>query len=202
MIGLISTLLVLVAGVAICVAGINLIHDQPLLGGLILGGSLGFYLFSYFVVPPAGLGTWFPLIGFVVGGVIGAIIARPLYMVILVLTSSMLGALVGLAISYVLQLGGSPQRWKQLSISINLNDPLQVWLMIIFALALGVLSLPFEEFMTMLSTGFVGGAMFVSSLVILFAPTVTLLNNPVFVVFLWFAVGMGGLAWQNHTQQI
>jgi hypothetical protein len=202
MISLITTLLILIAGLAVCVAGINLIHEQPILGGFLMGGSLGYYLFLFLFIPPAGLGAWFPLIGFAVGGAIGAIVARPLYMVILVLTSSMLGGLVGLIISYVLQLGGSPQRWKQLSIAINLNDPLQVWLMIIFALVLGFLALPFEEFMTMLSTGFVGGAMFVSSLVALFAPTVGLLNNPVFVFFFWFAVGMAGLAWQNHTQQI
>lgn len=202
MIGWISSLLILLAGVAICVAGINLIHEQPALGGLLLGGALGYYLFSFFFIPPAGVGAWFPLIGFAIGGVIGALIARPLYMVILVLTSSMLGGLVGLVISYVLQLGGSPERWKQLSLTINLNDTLQVWLMIIFALALGFLALPFEEFMTMVSTGFVGAAMFVSSLVILFSGSVALLRNPVFIFFFWFAVGMGGLAWQNHSQQI
>jgi len=192
--------ILLASGIVVCFLGGSSFKSTPFIGGFLLGGSLAVYAAEFFTIPPQGWEAFFPFVVYAVGGVIGGLIAKPLYMVIVIVSGSALGVLLGLGLGFVINLRGDPQMLKQIDLAILPLDVLTIWLIIIFALAIAVISLLFDEFMLLVSTAFVGSALIVSSVTGLFAASIPLMRNVVVVFFAWFVVGLAGLVYQNNNQ--
>ena len=193
--------ILLVSGAVVCFLGESSFKSTPFLGGFLLGGSIAVYAADFFVSPPQGWETFFPFAAYLVGGLIGGLIAKPLYMVTVVISGSALGVLLGLGLGFVINLRGDPQMLKQIDLAILPLDVLTIWLVIIFALLLAVISLLFDEFMLLVSTAFVGSAIVIASVTGLFAPSIPLMRNVVAVFFAWFVIGLAGLVYQNNNQE-
>ena len=192
--------ILLASGIVICFLGGSSFRTTPFIGGFLLGGSLAVYMSHFFVAAPQGWEVFFPFVVYAAGGIVGGLIAKPLYMVIVVISGSALGSLVGLGLGFVINLRGDPNMLKQIDLAILPLNVLTIWLVIIFALVLAIVSLLFDEFMLMVSTAYVGAAVIVSSVTGLFAADIPLMRNVVAVFFAWFVIGLAGLVYQNNNQ--
>lgn len=192
--------ILVVSGAIICVMGASAFRSAPFFGGFLVGGFLGVYLGGLFLAAPSGLELFFPFILFGAGGLIGGAIAKPLYMVIAMISGSSLGVLLGIGFGFVFKLGGNPQALKGASLVTTPLDTLTIWLVIIFTIILAILSLVYDEMMLMVSTAFLGAAVVVVNLVQVSPKGIPLLENFVFLAFVWFLLGMGGLVTQNKSR--
>ena len=191
--------ILLASGIVVCFLGGNSFKSTPFIGGFLLGGSLAVYAAGFFVNPLQEWGVFSPYIIYAAGGIVGGLIAKPLYMVMVVISGGALGALLGLGLGFVINLQGDPQMLKQIDLVIRPFDVLTLWLMIIFALVLAIVSLLFDEFMLLVSTAFIGSAVVISSITSLLAGSIPLMQNVVAVFFAWFVVGLAGLVYQNNN---
>lgn len=192
--------ILLASGIVVCFLGTSSFRSTPFIGGFLLGGALAVYFARFFLTSPPGWEAFFPLLVYAAGGLVGGLISRPLYMVMVVISGSALGSLLGIGLGFVISLQGDPQMLKQIDLAIQPLDVLSLWLMLIFALVLAVLSLLFDEFMLLVSTAFIGSAVIVSTITDLFAGSTPLMRNVVAVFFAWFVVGVAGLVYQNNNQ--
>ena len=193
--------LLLAVGLVIYALGHEVFNQSPFIGGFLLGGVLSVYIVTSYATPPAGLEAFYPYIVFIIGGLLGGLIARPLYMVIVVISGSAFGALLGIGFGFIVNLQGDPNSLKQIQFAIQPLNNISIWLMIIFALILAVLSLIFDDFMLVVSTAFLGSAVIMGSLAGLFSTTIPIFGNIVFQIFVWFGLGMGGLVYQNSNME-
>lgn len=96
----------LVVGFILCMFGSVVLRSSPRVGGFLLGGLIGAEAAVRFMAAPAGYEMFLPLVSFLVAGGIGALFAAPLYMVMLVLSSSALGALIGMVAGLIVSMQG------------------------------------------------------------------------------------------------
>lgn len=192
----------LVVGFILCMAGSMLLRDSPRLGGFLLGGLIAAEAGARLIPLPGAYNLLVPLISYLVGGLIGMLLSVPLYAVIMVLSSSALGAVVGMLVGIFLSASGATQSIVTaiFNLSANFND-IQITLMIVFALFFGLLTLRYDLFMTMASTGYVGAFLAISGLITLFGSSTPILRNGVFQFFAWLGLGLLGLVYQNRNQE-
>lgn len=188
----------LVIGFIICMFGSVVLRSSPRVGGFLLGGLIGAEAAVRFLAAPAGYELFFPLVSFLLAGGIGALIAAPLYMVMLVLSSSALGALIGMVAGLIVSMQGVTRAIVEAFLRFELVNDFQLTLIIIFALVMALISLRSEEFMSMASTAYVGAVLVVSGLSGLFGNSLLLLSDGIFVFFFWMVLGLIGLIYQNR----
>lgn len=193
-------MILVVFGIFVCFMGYSMFKSMLPLWGFVLGGlvaiNFGGSLTSQFAMDPliVQIGT------FVVGGVIGALIASPLYYVAVFLTGAALGGLVGLVVGAYIQISGGTISFAALGQLANMSFPpalntgTQFLLLIVLGIVTGGFAIAFQEFMITASTSLIGSAVLVAGL------DTTVLrgmqNSPergVYMVVIWFAVGMLGL---------
>ena len=195
-------------GLIVCVSGRTLFATTPFLGGFLISGMLGYQLGLTFINPP---NSWpdfvLPLISFIIIGVIGGVLAKLLYTVMLVVAGLALGAFLGLVAGYVINLGGNPHVLTSNFFSFQPENVVQLYTMLIAAAILGGMSLVAQDTMAMVSTAFFGAGIAAINLADLFNATMTgkvaaIATEPVLVIFAWLFVGMAGMFIQNKNDNL
>jgi len=195
-------------GLIVCVTGRTLFATTPFLGGFLVSGMLGYQVGMMFIPIPANWPNWvLPLVSFILIGIIGGIVAKGLYVVMLVIAGMALGAFIGLVAGYVINLGGSPHVLTSNFFSFQPENAVQLYTMLIAMALLGGLSLTAQDTMAMLSTAFFGAGIAAVNLADLFDATVggrvaAVATEPVLVIFAWLFIGMAGVFIQNNNDNI
>lgn len=193
---IITVIIQLFLGATIAFMGANIFRSMPAVGGFILGAVVGLNV-AHLIGPPTPLTQ---VIGFFAGGAIGALISIPLQIVIIVLSGSALGALAGALLGYLVSSRGIPRLVVEgMFISQDIS-PLQGWMMVLFALIFGGLSIRFEEGMLTASTGFLGAFAAIAALSKLGASAGPIFSDPIFLFFAWAALGLIATIWQNYNR--
>jgi len=199
---MILNLLHLVVGFSICLGGIMLLRSYSRLGGLLLGGLFAAEIAFRAYKAPEAYALYVPIAAFLVGGLIGALIAYPLRMLFVVLTSCVMGAVVGMIAGLVISQGGATYKVVNSIFSMNSTyNNLQILLMLAFAMLAGLLAIRFEGMMTMASTAFVGAFLLLLGLADLFGAEYPVLRYGIFQFLAWAGLGLAGLIYQNHNQE-
>lgn len=194
-----SIVMVLVGGTA-CFMGYSLFKGMLPLWGFILGGWIAMTMAPSFIQVPQSQITLLVIGSFVVGGIIGALIAGPLYYVIVFLSGAALGALLGIVAGALLEMGGitSFQDIRVLS-NMNFTFPPQVnsvtqlVLIIILGGILGFLALNFQKFMVTASSAFLGAAGLVGGLSVLITNSFPGIGASALMMTAWLLLGMIGI---------
>jgi len=159
----------IVLGVVACFAGYSMFRTMLPMWGFIIGGWVA-YTLAPTLIPAAQSGAALYRVGaFLVGGLIGAIVAVPLYFVIIFLSGAALGAIIGIMFGAVIDVGGI-STMRQVTALINMSFPpvaattTQFLLMAIFGVILGIVALNFQKFMIIASSAFVGSAALITGL--------------------------------------
>lgn len=193
-------IVLVIFGIMVCFAGYSIFQSMLPLWGFILGGFI-FIIFAPMLIPfPKAQETIYQVAAFGVGGLIGALLARPLYYATVFLSGAAAGALIGMVVgSYLTVSGGqvSVQALAELaamSFPPRIETPLQVVLMIAFGLIVGGFSISFQKFMISASTALLGAAAVVSGLTGAILDVFRSSPTRGFTYFVvWLALGMIGL---------
>ncbi|MDX9864185.1 MAG: DUF4203 domain-containing protein, partial [Anaerolineaceae bacterium] len=178
-------------GLIVCVSGRTLFATTPFLGGFLVSGMLGYQLGLMFIAPPNNWPAFLlPLLSFIAVGLIGGVLAKALYTVLLVIAGLALGAFIGLVAGYVINLGGNPHVLTSNFFSFQPENLVQLYTMLIAAALFAGLSLVAQDTMAMLSTAFFGAGIAAINLADLFDATMTgrvaaIATEPVLVIFAW-----------------
>jgi hypothetical protein len=185
-------------GLVIAFSGANIFRSSPPLGGFIVGGVVAANLANTLFVPPAGWEFWMPLVAFLAGGLIGALIAIPLHVVVFVLTGTALGIVTGMLLGFLINQQGMTHMIVNGIFTLGSVTPLQIVLMAVFGIGFGLLSIRFDEMMTAASTAFLGSLSAVSGITFLATARLPIFTNSIFLGFLWFILGLLGWIWQSY----
>ena len=170
--------LAIVVGGVLCFFGYPMINSAIRVWGFFITG-VGAVLFAVGLLHVPGSLTQLTVqmgVFFVVGGVIGALIAGPLSVLIIFLSGSALGALIG-SFGYPLITSGQE------------NTILTIGL----ALVTGLLAVRFQDIVLIVTTAFVGAAMMIYGVI-------TLSNLGMLPAMgLFFVAGLGGAAAQYKS---
>lgn len=156
-------------GVIACFMGYSLFRDMLPVWGFIIGGWITYTLLPAFFPFDVGSDLLYAIITFGIGGIIGAIIATPLYFVMIFLAGMALGMFMGIMLGALIDVGGISSA-RQLNQLTNMAFPpvprtmMQYILMIVFGLVLGGVSVNFQKFMVSASSAFVGAAAIITGL--------------------------------------
>jgi hypothetical protein len=160
-------IVMIVLGIIACIGGYSLFRSMAPLWGFILGGWIGYTLLPLFTSSSAANNVVLQIVAFIGGGLIGALIAVPLYFVIIFFSGAALGALFGIMLGAVIDVGGI-STVRQLTTLSNMvfpplpQTPIQLLLMVVFGVILGGASINFQKFMVIASSSFLGSAALVS----------------------------------------
>lgn len=193
-------MILVVFGIFLCFMGYSLFRSMMPLWGFALGGLVALN-FGGGLTSQIHANPWVVQIGtFVVGGILGALIAAPLYYLTVFLTGAAMGALAGVIFGAYIQLSGGTVSMASLTQLSEMSFPpavttgVQVLLLTVLGVIAGGLAISFQEFMITASTSMIGSAVLVAGL------DTTLLRNlqsgpehGVYLVIIWFLVGMLGM---------
>lgn len=195
--------LMIVFGAVALLGGYYLFRSMLSLWGFLLGGWLTF-TFAPTLIPAAqsGLG----LAGaFVVGGIIGALIATPLYFVTVFLSGAALGGLAGVMVGAVIDVGGFSSirqitTFTQMAFPPIPSTSTQYLVMVVAGLLLGIAAINFQKFMIIASSSFLGAAALVSGLVepitqVAAAGT----SRAALMILAWFVIAVIGMIIQFRS---
>jgi hypothetical protein len=147
-------------GVLACFMGYSIFRDMLPLWGFLLGGYIAFILFPSIVKSQAD-SLLYQGVAFGIGGVIGAIIATPLYYVIIFLSGAALGMVFGVMLGSLIDVGGI-NSVKQMMSFLSMTFPpvpqtiTQFAAMIVLGGITGGVSINFQKFMIIASSSFLG----------------------------------------------
>lgn len=190
----------IVVGIIVCFSGYSMFRSMLPLWGFILGGAAAMYLAPLVIKVPEAQRLWLDIGSFVVGGVLGAVLASPLYYVTIFASGAAMGALSGMVFGAYLQISSgeiSVRALRQLAgmtFPPRIESAVQVFLMVALGLIIGAAALSFQKFMITASTAFLGSAAVVSG----FTGTITqaLQGSPsqgVWMIVGWLLLGMLGM---------
>ncbi len=187
-------------GIIICFMGYSLFKSMLPLWGFIIIGILALTLLPVFVDLKGSQLLIAQIITFFVAGVIGALIANPLYYVIVFVTGASLGALVGTVVGAYIDLSGGAVSFQALTALAELSFPPAVdtpgkfMIVAILALVTGVFAIGFQKFMITAATAFMGATAVVSGMnTTLLGLFTGIENRSVLVGLVWMFIGMLGL---------
>lgn len=199
-------IILIIFGILICLSGYSMFKSMLPLWGFILGGLVALN-FAGVILGRENPTLVFQVITFVVGGVIGALIASPLYYVAVFVTGAAMGGLLGIVIGAYLEVSGGVLSFKALTTLAAMQFPpavqstLQLVLLIIFGIITGGLAIAFQKFMIIASTAFIGSATIASGgnsavlEILRGSPT-----RGMWILLIWLILGMIGLFVQYRMQ--
>ncbi len=155
-------------GVLACFMGYSMFRETLPLWGFLLGGYIAFILFPTIFKAQAD-SILYKAIAFGVGGLIGAVIATPLYFVIIFLSGAALGMVFGVMIGSLIDVGGITSVKQMMSFLSMTFPPIpqtitQFAAMIVLGGITGGLSINFQKFMIIASSSFLGAFAIASGL--------------------------------------
>jgi hypothetical protein len=172
------TLVILFVGIIICFFGFPLIQSAIRVWGFFVVGVFVMWIaMTLFHVGTLTHPTLQMGIAFLVGGVIGAILAKPLAIVLIFMSGTVMGVAFG---SYVYPL-------------VTRNPEILI-LTIGLALVTGAMAVRFQEAVLITTTAFVGALMIVDSV-----PKLTYMD-PIPTLILFFVAGLFGAAAQFKSE--
>jgi hypothetical protein len=187
-------------GIIICFMGYSLFRSMLPLWGFILFGILAITGLPFVVHLSGSQLLIAQIVTFLVAGLIGALIATPLYYVIVFLTGALLGGLVGMVLGAYLNISGGVISFRALTKLAEMNFPPPVdtptqWLiMVILGLVTGIFAINFQKFMISASTAFLGSAGVVSGMnTILLGAFRSVENRSILIGITWLILGMIGM---------
>lgn len=193
--------ILIVLGLVACFAGYSLFRSMLPLWGFVLGGWIAYIFLPTIVGQAKASELLIQVIGMGVGGLIGALIAVPLYFVIIFLSGGVLGAIVGTMIGAVIDVGGvatvaQVTRLTNLSFPPIPHTATQFLLAAVFGIILGGLSINFQKFMICASSAFMGAAALISGLtgtISLMTLSSSDMNRSALIMMSWMILGFVGL---------
>lgn len=193
-------IVMVLVGATACFMGYSMFRSMLPLWGFILGGWIVTILAPNFIQVPVSQALFLTLGSFVVGGLIGALIASPLYYVIIFLSGAALGALFGIVGGSFLDIGGitsfrDMQALSNLSLSFppQVTSMTQLVLIVILGGIMGLLALNFQQFMITSSSAFVGAAALVSGLSAVITDSFPNMGANLMMVVAWLLLGLIGI---------
>jgi len=187
-------------GILVCFMGYSIFRSMLPLWGFILGGFAVLFLAPLVVQVPPSQEILVQVVSFVIGGIIGALIATPLYYVTIFLSGAAMGALIGMVLGSYLQVSGGQVSIRALTELASMSFPpqvetaTQVVFMVVFGLIIGGFSISFQKFMISASTAFLGAAAVVTGLN---GPLLDVMRSNssrgLWVMVTWLVLGMIGL---------
>ena len=193
-------IVLVIFGIMVCFAGYSIFQSMLPLWGFVLGGFIAIIIVPMLFPFPKAQETIYQVAAFGVGGLIGALLARPLYYATVFLSGAGAGGLMGMVIGSSLTVSGgqvSVQALTELaamSFPPRIENSLQVVLMIAFGLIVGGFSISFQKFMISASTALLGAAAVVSGLTGAILDVFRSSPTRGFTYFVvWLALGMIGL---------
>jgi hypothetical protein len=188
----------LIAGLTLGLSGRRTLHASPAIGGFLLAGLMGMLAVDLIPLPQGEISPFYPLIGFILVGAIGALLAIPLTSVFAFFCATAFGAFIGWIFGVFLTFQGSPRAMVEQMFTVNFTtQPEPIVLAAIIGIVVGVISIMFPELMTMVSTAFLGMAVVISTLVQLLAGALPLLQDAVLTIVLWVAISLICIFIQN-----
>jgi hypothetical protein len=193
-------IVLVIFGALVCFMGYSVFRSMLPLWGFILGGFIAITLVPL-AVQVAPEQTWIlQTASFIVGGLIGALIATPLYYVTIFISGAAMGGLIGLILGSYLDVSHGQVSVRALtqlaamSFPPRIETPLQVTLMVVLGLIIGGFSISFQKFMIIASTAFLGAAGVVSGLTgAILEALRTSPTKGVLVMVSWLLLGMIGM---------
>jgi hypothetical protein len=189
-----------VFGILVCFMGYSIFRSMLPLWGFILGGFALLFLAPLLIQVPPSQEILVQVVSFLIGGVIGALIATPLFYVTVFVSGAAMGALIGIVVGSYLQVSGGQVSVRALTELASMSFPpqietaTQVVFMVIFGLIIGGFSISFQKFMISASTAFLGAAGVVSGLT---GPLLDMMRSNssrgLWVMITWLVLGMVGL---------
>jgi hypothetical protein len=192
-------IILIIFGFLICFSGYSMFKSMLPLWGFILGGLVAINF------APAILGRENPtliflVIAFALGGVVGALIASPLYYVAVFVTGAAMGGLLGIVAGSYLEMSGGVLSVKAMASLAAMQFPppvtstLQLVLLIAFGIITGGFAIAFQKFMITASTAFIGAAAIVAgankaALEILQGSS----SRGLWIMLIWLILAMVGL---------
>ncbi len=193
-------MVLVIFGILVCFAGYSIFQSMLPLWGFILGGFIFIVAVPLIVKIPPSQENVYQVVSFAVGGLIGAIVARPLYYATIFLSGAAAGALMGMIIGAYLSISSGQVSIRALTelaamtFPPHIETPLQVVLMVVFGLIVGGFSISFQKFMISASTALLGAAAVVSGLTGAILDMFRGSPTRGFTIFVvWLALGMIGL---------
>jgi hypothetical protein len=191
--------MVLVGSMA-CFMGYSMFRSMLPLWGFILGGLIVMTTVPNFIQVAPSQNLFLLISSFLVGGLIGALIANPLYYVIIFLSGAALGALIGIIAGAFLDMGGITS-FRDIQAISNMNFPFppqvtsvtQLVLIIILGGILGMAALNFSQFMITASTAFLGAAVMVSGFSAVITNSFPNMSANALMMVAWLLIGMVGV---------
>lgn len=186
-------------GLSLLIMGGAFIRDYPRFGGFLVGGLVTVEIVIR-TTSFTGIWDWIgPLLVFAAGGLVGALLGSILSMFMLVIYTSLLGAMVGYVVGFLLMMGGNTRQILDSLLELSSIDPIQSAFMVVLALVFGFLSVRFQESMGMASTAFIGSALTIVALSAKLKAYAPIFREDIVLVFIWVALGLFGLIWQNNN---
>lgn len=153
-------------GIVACFTGYSMFRGMLPLWGFLLGGWIAYIMFPS-IMPGEAKNLLFIGIAFLIGGTIGAVIAKPLYYVIVFFSGAVLGGIVGIFLGALIDLGGinsfaQLDKFTAMTFPPFPHTPAQYLFMVILAIVMGVAAISFQQFMVTASSAFMGAAAIVS----------------------------------------
>jgi Domain of unknown function (DUF4203) len=189
-----------VFGILVCFMGYSIFRSMLPLWGFILGGFALLFLAPLLIQVPPSQEILVQVVSFLIGGIIGALIATPLFYVTVFVSGAAMGALIGMVVGSYLQVSGGQVSVRALTELASMSFPprietaTQVVFMVIFGLIIGGFSISFQKFMISASTAFLGAAGVVSGLT---GPLLDMMRSNssrgLWVMITWLVLGMVGL---------
>lgn len=192
----------LLSAVFLLFYGHRLTREATPLSGFLIGGLLGMAIISLIplTVSPQ-LQPFLPIIAFAVVGLVVALIAAPFYSFFLFLVSTIVGALFGYFLGLLFQIGGDPRNIYVIVLDFSVIHTLQIFLIVLGAVILGLLSTRSPEISTQISTAFLGGLAAAFTISTMLSSMLPVLGRWYVVMFIWLGLGFIGLMSQNSMEK-
>ncbi len=189
----------IVVGLLLCLMGYSMFKGMLPIWGFILGGWIAYTILPAVVGAGRASELIVQIIGIGVGALIGAIIAVPLYYVLIFLAGAAWGMILGIMLGALIDVGGLGTV-HQLTVFTRMSFPpvpqtgTQFLFMIIIGVILGGLAVNFQKFMICASSAFIGSAALITGLLgPITALSASEMGRGALMVAAWVVLGLLGL---------
>ncbi len=195
----IQDILLIVVGILACFAGYTMFREMIPVWGFILGGWIAYTFLPTIVGASRADDLIVRIVGIGIGAVVGAIIAKPAYYVIIFLSGAALGMLIGVMLGALIDVGGLGSI-RQLTAFTGMVFPpspqstTQYLLMGVGAIIMGGMAINFQKFMICASSAFLGAAGVITGLgTPITSLSSTSTGSSAVMMTAWIVLGLAGL---------
>jgi hypothetical protein len=185
-------------GIIACFMGYSMFQSLLPAWGFVLGGWFAYIMLPR-LIPAHADELLYQVVALVGGGLVGAILAIPLYYVIVFLSGAALGVIAGTMIGALIDVGGVSTPHQLMTFTTMSFPPFpqsgtQMLISIVLAVVLGGLAINFQKFMICASSAFIGAGALISGLTgTIFTMSATDVGRSAIMLMSWMILGCIGL---------